>query len=114
MGDVVDNYFLYNAGGIRGTIWYANHTKVATKKVDGKVCYVVTAYPKRYEALDYPNIRLDETAKKVKFYFEKETGLPLKCEEEYDSGTETITYGYKFDVVSDSIFQELQGYEEVK
>ena len=33
MGDVVDNYFLYNAGGIRGTIWYANHTKVATKNI---------------------------------------------------------------------------------
>lgn len=114
MGAVIENPLLYNAGGIEGTIRYAYDVKLDTKKVDGKVCYVITTYPRKNETLDFPGVRLDEIPKKVKMYYEKETCLLIKCEEEYDSGIETITYEYAFDVADDSVFQELEGYEEVK
>lgn len=109
-GAVVDNYFLYSAGGIMGTIQYAHNAKVTTQKVDGKACYVVTIYPQKQDIADYPRVRLEETAKKVKLYYEKERGLPLKAEVEYDDNTEIVTYDYVFDSVDDSVFQEPEGY----
>lgn len=108
--NIVDNYFYGNIEGIKSTIWYALNSKITTKKVDGKACYVVTIYPQKNEIGDYPRVRLEETAKKVKLYYEKERGLPLKAEVEYNDNTEIVTYDYAFDVTDDTIFQELEGY----